>query len=98
MEIKHEDAEDWHMQKTREASLDELLTTRIAGIVNEIDLEIAIKALKETYDVGTLKEGILNPPHWGGTVLRQLLQQALPAFLALEPDRKVFLKRTQPGT
>ena len=70
MEISHDAAEDWQMHKTQEAGLDALLVARVAGIVNEIDLDVAVRALKGTYDVGTLKEGILNPPHLGGTVLR----------------------------
>ena len=94
MEASQDVPEEWQTQKTQEAGLEALLMARVAGIVREIDLDVAVRALQGTYDAETLREGILNPPHMGGTVLRQLLQQALPAFLSLEPDRKVFLKRT----
>ena len=51
--------------KTQGAELDALLTARVAEMVREIDLEVAVKALKGTYDDGILQEGILNPPHLG---------------------------------
>ena len=69
---------------TQEADLDALLMARVKEMVQDMDLEIATKALKQTYNEGILKDGILNPQHLGGTYLRHLLQQALPKFLDSE--------------
>ena len=66
METSQDAAAEWQTQRTQEAGLDALLMARVAGIVREIDLDVAVRALKGTYDVGTLREGILNPPHLGG--------------------------------
>ena len=61
-------------------------------MVQDMDLEIATYALKQSYDEEILRDGIMNPQHLGDTYFRYLLQQALPKFL--DPERKVVMKRT----
>ena len=72
---------------TQEADFISLLAARVRDQVEEMDIDIVIHALMQTYDENTLKAAMLDPMQTRGIHLRQMLQMALPKFL--DQERRV---------
>ena len=75
---------------TQEADFISLLAARVRDQVEEMDIDIVIHALMQTYDENTLKAAMLNSMQTRGIHLRQMIQMALPQFL--DQERRVTLK------